>query len=219
MRARWAASVISDSLRSFGPWPARLLCPWDSPGKNTGVSGHALLQGLFPTQGLNPHLLCLLHWQAGSLALTLALKSGGSYSPLRFLWVLWSREAVPRRVTLHRWANTPFFDYVLISVPSFYSCVLLKGIYTSLIFTHQVTEMKSLDLLVSWRLVVIFLKQPEDWAQKERFEGQFCHLCPLMPLITKINFWFLTKHFPCIINYSVQLDMGICFLSLVSLSE
>ena len=39
----------------------------DSPGKNTGVGCHALLQGIFLTQGSNPHLLCLLHWQAGSL--------------------------------------------------------------------------------------------------------------------------------------------------------
>ena len=30
-------SVVSDSLRPHGLWPARLLCPWDSPGKNTGV--------------------------------------------------------------------------------------------------------------------------------------------------------------------------------------
>ena len=30
---------------------------------------HALLQGIFPTQGLNPHLLCLLHWQTDSLLL------------------------------------------------------------------------------------------------------------------------------------------------------
>ena len=36
--------------------PARLLCPWDSPGKNTGVGCHALLQGIFPTQGSNPDL-------------------------------------------------------------------------------------------------------------------------------------------------------------------
>ena len=35
----------------------------DSPGKNTGVGCHALLQGIFPTQGSNPCLLCLLHWQ------------------------------------------------------------------------------------------------------------------------------------------------------------
>ena len=47
--------------------PARLLCPWDSPGKNTGVGYHALLQGIFPTQGLNPRLLCLLHWQVDSV--------------------------------------------------------------------------------------------------------------------------------------------------------
>ena len=49
--------------------PTRLLCPWDSPGKNTGVGCHSLLQGIFPTQGSNTHLLCLLHWQAGSLPL------------------------------------------------------------------------------------------------------------------------------------------------------
>ena len=46
-----------------------LLCPWDSPGKNTGVGCHALLQGLFPTQGWNPSLLCPPHWQVDSLPL------------------------------------------------------------------------------------------------------------------------------------------------------
>ena len=49
--------------------PARLLCPWDSPGKNTELDCHALLQGIFLTQGSNPCLLCLLRWQAGSLPL------------------------------------------------------------------------------------------------------------------------------------------------------
>ena len=39
----------------------------DSPGKNTRVDYHALLQGIFPTEGSNPRLLCLLHWQEGSL--------------------------------------------------------------------------------------------------------------------------------------------------------
>ena len=43
--------------------------PQDSPGKNTGVGGHDLLKGIFQTQGSNPHLLCPLHWQAGSLPL------------------------------------------------------------------------------------------------------------------------------------------------------
>ena len=41
----------------------------DSPGKNTGVDWHALLQGIFPTQGLNQCLLCFLHWQVGYLPL------------------------------------------------------------------------------------------------------------------------------------------------------
>ena len=39
----------------------RLLCPWDSPGKNTGVGCHVCLQGIFPTQGLNLSLLWPLH--------------------------------------------------------------------------------------------------------------------------------------------------------------
>ena len=52
---------------THGLWPARLLCAWDSLGKNTGVGCHALLQGIFPAQGSNPHILCLLYWQMGSL--------------------------------------------------------------------------------------------------------------------------------------------------------
>ena len=49
---------------------ARLLCPWEFLGQNTGVGCHFLLQGIFLTQGSNPSLLCLLHWQAGSLSLS-----------------------------------------------------------------------------------------------------------------------------------------------------
>ena len=50
------ASVVPDSLRPRGPQPARLLCPGNPPGQDTGVGCHALLQGIFPTQGLNPGL-------------------------------------------------------------------------------------------------------------------------------------------------------------------
>ena len=38
-------------------WLAKLLCPWNSLGKNTGVGRHSLLQGIFPTWGLNLGLL------------------------------------------------------------------------------------------------------------------------------------------------------------------
>ena len=69
----WAcASVLSCLVVSHSLWPhrlqpTRLLCPWDSPGENTGVRCHALLQGIFPTQGSNPHLLHLQPLQADSL--------------------------------------------------------------------------------------------------------------------------------------------------------
>ena len=64
---RW--SGVSDSVQPYGLQPAKLLCPWDSPGKNTGMGCRTLLQGIFPNQRLNQDLLGLLHWQAGSLSL------------------------------------------------------------------------------------------------------------------------------------------------------
>ena len=57
-----ACSVMSNSLWPHRLQPTRLLCPWDFPGKNTGVGCHFLLPGTFPTQGPNLRLLCLLHW-------------------------------------------------------------------------------------------------------------------------------------------------------------
>jgi len=48
---KWSFSVMSDSLWLSGLEPARLLCPWDFPGKNTGMGCHFFLQGIFPTQG------------------------------------------------------------------------------------------------------------------------------------------------------------------------
>ena len=44
-------------LQFCGLQPVRLLCPWDSPGKNIGVGSHFLLQGIFSTQESNPGLL------------------------------------------------------------------------------------------------------------------------------------------------------------------
>ena len=68
MKVKVSCSVTSISQQPHGLQPARLLHPWDSPGKNTGVGCHFLLQAIFPTQGLNPGLLhfrqmlyCLSH--------------------------------------------------------------------------------------------------------------------------------------------------------------
>ena len=49
-------SVVSNPIQPQGE-PARLLYPWNPPGKNTGVVCHSFLQGIFPTQGLHPGLL------------------------------------------------------------------------------------------------------------------------------------------------------------------
>ena len=65
---------MSDSLRPHGLYTARLLCPWHSPGNNSRVGCHFLLQGIFLTQGSNPGLLhcrqilyCLSHQGSSKL--------------------------------------------------------------------------------------------------------------------------------------------------------
>ena len=62
----WVTSAVSDSVWPYKLQPTRLLCPWDSLGKGTRVGCHALLQGILPTQGMNPSLLhsrqILYHW-------------------------------------------------------------------------------------------------------------------------------------------------------------
>ena len=54
---KWSCSVMSNSSWPHGLQPIRLLRPWDFPGKSTGVGCHALLWGIFPTQGQNPGVL------------------------------------------------------------------------------------------------------------------------------------------------------------------
>ena len=84
---------MSDSCGPHGSQPARFLCPWDSPGKNTGVGCHFLLQGIFPTQESN---LGLLHckqilyqlsfdqmdlcWQSNISAFQYAIQIGHNFS-------------------------------------------------------------------------------------------------------------------------------------------
>ena len=57
VRGTLVTQSCPDSLHPHGLSPARILCPWDSPGKNTGVSCHSLLQGIFLIQASNLGLL------------------------------------------------------------------------------------------------------------------------------------------------------------------
>ena len=70
-----------------GQEPTRFLCPWDFPGKNTGVSCQFLLQGIFSTQGLNPGFLqvsCtdrrILYWWATEERVTEGKKWGSIFT-------------------------------------------------------------------------------------------------------------------------------------------
>ena len=63
--------LLSHVLLFVTPWTVPHQAPLfiGFPGKNTELGCHFFLQGISLTQGLNPHLLCLLHWQADSLPL------------------------------------------------------------------------------------------------------------------------------------------------------
>ena len=72
------AKLCLTLLRPHGLSPNKLLCPWNFPGKINEAGCHFLLQRICSTQGLDPHLLCLLHWQVDSLSLVPLGKSYAS---------------------------------------------------------------------------------------------------------------------------------------------
>ena len=84
-------SVVSDSLRPLGLKSARLLRPCNFPGKNTAVGCYFFLQVIFLTQGSNPCLMCLLHWQVYSLPL----------NHLGSPW--WYHGAISERILPYNW--------------------------------------------------------------------------------------------------------------------
>ena len=101
-------SVVSTSLKPYGLWPTRHLCPWNSPGKNTEVGSHSLLQGIFLTQGWNQGLLhrrrvlyCLSPGSPASQAGSLPSEPGVPWIAGGFFTV-WARGLLPRRRVLYR---------------------------------------------------------------------------------------------------------------------
>ena len=127
----FSGSVVSYSLQPLGLYPASLLCPWNSPGKNTRVGSHFLLQGIFLTQGSNLHLL---HWWVDSLpseppgkpqvthhsALVSihepdSLTCIYSHAPSSFLCP--ASSLLPQRITFLNFLYH-FFDFSFCSIPS-----------------------------------------------------------------------------------------------------
>ena len=130
-------SVVSNSLQPYG-----LHSSWNSPGQNTGVGSLSLLQGIFPTQGLNPGLLNfrqilyqLSHQGSPRILEWLAyLFPSGSSQPRNQTWVSciagrfftsWATSKAHTFLYILLIAQVSVF-YVLISAPyPFYTSVLL----------------------------------------------------------------------------------------------
>ena len=81
----------AEGMRPHGMQPSRLHCLWTFSDKNTGAGCHFLLQGIFLTQGSNPHLL---HWQAVSLPLSHLFPIWRSSKNLCITWVQYLRETM-----------------------------------------------------------------------------------------------------------------------------
>ena len=80
------------TLRPHGLQPTRLFCPWDFPGKDTGVGCHFLLQGIFLPQGLNPGLLHCRRILGGSVSKDFAYNAGDAGLHLWVGKICWRRE-------------------------------------------------------------------------------------------------------------------------------
>ena len=114
-------------LMSIDSVPARLLCPWNSPGKNTGVGSHSLLQRIFLTQGSNPGILhcrwILYHlshqgsppratrckapdWTLGELSSSLQTGSWQVLSSLLLSALLLTSTPAPRKFSLDQARDT-----------------------------------------------------------------------------------------------------------------
>ena len=165
---------MSDSLQHYGLYPTRLLCPWDSADKNTGVGCHALFQEIFPTQGLSLCLSCLLHGQEGSSPLTRSLSCVSvllssvsvlmghfeeTEKPLLTLWSF-SQMASPLAVlhllsTILRITSVMFQNIKLVvllfSFPNSFFSLLDKYIHTCI---HTKGSFYGLDKVIIWPLPV-----------------------------------------------------------------
>ena len=141
MPACWVISVVSHSVRPYGLQPARLLCPWDSPGKNTEVGCCALFPGILLTQGSNPaDVSCIyLHWQVGSLPL---VPPGKSYF-------------------IHTRATILFFNILFPALPLSFSILLYLRDYS--IFQHIFCILLMSSIMSTQSAFVVSMKCRVKW--------------------------------------------------------
>ena len=103
---------MSDSVRPQRRPPSRLLCPWDSPGKNTGVGYHFLLQCMKVESESEVAQSCL------TLSDPMDCSLPGSSIHRIF------------RATVLEWGAIAFSQYIHIDILYTYICILYTYIYT-----------------------------------------------------------------------------------------
>ena len=154
------------SLQLHGLYPPRRLSPRDSPGKNTGVSCHALLQGIFLTEWLNLHLFLLLCRQVGSSPLAPPGKPRCLMHTLRKTWEV---------LQLSLWAALSF--------------LLLFWVSSGPPGLHELTTLSSQSKETTG-FCLGFLSQPHSFLQAKHWGNAQVHFvclqsprfhCPLLP--------------------------------------
>ena len=130
-------SVVFDSLWPHGLLPAWLFCSWNSPGKNTGVGSHSLLQGIILIQGLNPGFLHC--WQ-----ILYHLSHQGTY------WLYTPTYFLDPFISFCLYF-TMLDQHTIISHLDFCSCL-----YTS----HPVSSLEHLSLIHQWQKLPVVFQHP-----------------------------------------------------------
>ena len=177
---RWvhfSCSVTSDPLQPHGLQPTRLLCPLGFSGKNTGVGWHFLLQEIFLTQGLNPCLPHLLHWQADSLLLSQPEKcqkgSGSNQQDLCRFDEIINQDCLaqhPAKLVLNKWQLILWLLYQIVV-----SCLLCTNTVLGIERYKKEIIYNLCPRAESWQ--IIFWKRPNSLGSVGLLVSvtQFCH--------------------------------------------
>ena len=122
-------AVISNSLQPHRLYPTRLLCAWNSPGKNTGAGCHFLFQQIFPTKGSNPGLL---HYRQ----ILYHLSHREAHKMVQLLWCSsWHGRTYTSfysAISLWRIHPTIIFPHVCMGIGSLQRCLQYQNIQNSL---------------------------------------------------------------------------------------
>ena len=140
------------SLRPHELQPARLLCPWDFPGKNIGVGYHFLLQGTFPTQGQNSSLASAggffttsITWESISKTLDSNNSGNGACVLISHVRLCNSMDCSPPGSSVHGILQARIFEWATFPSPGhlFHPVIkpssLISPAQTDMFFTTRAT--------------------------------------------------------------------------------